>query len=85
MNKNTGNFFGLMPKRVSYQTSQPEPTLAFKIISALSNITLANEMMAANNNDSDAKLFLDIVKRNCNRINQLIIDIRKVELSFITI
>ncbi len=85
MNKNTGNFFELKPKRIGYQTSRSETTLAFEIISALSNITLANEMMDANNKDGDVKLFLDIIKRNCNRINEMIVDIRKVELSFITI
>ncbi len=85
MNKNTGNFYELIPKRVGYQTSQSESILAFNIISALSNITLANDMMDEYNKDGDIKLFLDIIKRNCNRINQMIIEIRKAELSFISI
>ncbi len=84
MNKNTGNFYELVPKKVGYQIGHPESPLAFNIKSALSNIVLANEMMEANNKDGDTILFLDIINRNCSRINQLITDVRKVELSFIT-
>lgn len=53
------------------------------VISPLSNITLANEMMEANNEVGDMKLFSDIIKRNFNRINQMIIDTRIKELSFV--
>jgi hypothetical protein len=77
------NIFGPNPKRVRHVKSQFESALAFKVISPLSNITLANEMMSVNHQDSDMKLFSDIIKRNCNRINQLIIDTRMNEMSFV--
>jgi hypothetical protein len=78
------NIFGPSPKRVRHVQSQFESALAFKVISPLSNITLANEMMEANHKDSDMKLFSDIIKRNCNRINQLVVDSR-TELALVSI
>jgi hypothetical protein len=83
MNQIIRNIFGMTPKRVRHQPSRYESALAFKVISPLSNITLANEMMEANHKDSDMKLFSDIIKRNCNRINQLVIDTRVNEMSFV--
>ncbi len=83
MNKTIRNIFGLTPKRVHHQQRQFESALAFKVISPLSNITLANEMMELNHKDGDMKLFSDIIKRNCNRINQLVIDTRMNEMSFV--
>ncbi|HTB25823.1 MAG TPA: hypothetical protein VK711_10640 [Puia sp.] len=77
------NIFGPKPKIVRHQQNQFETALAFKVISPLSNITLANEMMEANHKDSDMKLFSDIIRRNCNRINQLVIDTRVNEMSFV--
>jgi hypothetical protein len=68
MNQNNGNVF--------------ESGLAFKVMGPLSNISLANEMMDVNNEDGDMKLFSDIIKRNCHRINQLIVDSRIYEMSF---
>ncbi len=82
MNQNTRNFVGIIPKRAGYKKSQLESSLAFKVVGPLSNITLANEMMEVNHQDSDMKLFSDIIKRNCNRITQLIIDTRMNEMSF---
>jgi hypothetical protein len=85
MNQNNGNVFVLIPKGgVSHQCSQFEDCVAYKVLSPLSNITLANEMMDENNVDDDMKLFSDIIKRNCNRINQLIIDSR-MELSSVSV
>ncbi len=77
------NIFGVIPKRVRHVQSQFESALAFKVISPLSNITLANEMMEVNHKDGDMKLFSDIIRRNCNRINQLVIDTRVKEMSFV--
>jgi hypothetical protein len=77
------NIFGLTPKRVRHVQTQFESALAIKVISPLSNITLANEMMEANQKDSDMKLFSDIIKRNCNRINQMVIDTRVNQMSFV--
>jgi hypothetical protein len=68
MNQNNGNVF--------------ESDFAFKVMGPLSNISLANEMMDVNNEDGDMKLFSDIIKRNCHRINQLIVDSRIYEMSF---
>jgi nitrogen-specific signal transduction histidine kinase len=84
MNQNNGNVFVLVPKGNGHQACQFESGLAFKVMSPLSNITLANEMMDANNEDEDMKLFSDIIKRNCHRINQLIIDSR-MEISLASV
>ncbi len=74
MTHQNGNFFGLIPKSVGNHPSQNQTSLAYKVINPLSNISLANEMMEVNVGDGDMKLFSDIIKRNCNRINQLIVE-----------
>jgi len=82
MNHNNGNVFGPIPQRINNQRGQFVSGLANKVNSPLSNIQLANEMMDVINEDGDMKLFSDIIKRNCHRINQLIIDSRMDEMSF---
>ena len=82
MNQNNGNVFLPIPKGNGHLACQFESGFAFKVLSSLSNITLANDMMDVNNEEGDMKLYSDIIKRNCNRINQLIIDSRMDEMSF---
>jgi hypothetical protein len=84
MSQINGNVFVLIPKGNGHLPGQVESDLAFKVMSPLSNITLANEMMDVNNEDGDMKLFSDIIKRNCHRINQLIIDSR-MEISLASV
>jgi nitrogen-specific signal transduction histidine kinase len=75
MNKITGgNFFRLNPKRAASQPTLNQTSLAYQVINPLSNISLANEMMEVNVADGDMKLFSEIIRRNCNRINKLIVE-----------
>ncbi len=47
-------------------------SIAHEIRNPLTNITLATEQLKAQNDPEDSELFLDLISRNCNRIEGLI-------------
>ena len=83
MDQTAGNVFDNILQRVKYQPSRFESALAYTVINPLANIKLAIEMMDARNEEEDISLFVDVIKRNCMRINQLIIEIRPDEMPLI--
>ena len=83
MNKVIGATLDHLLQRVKFRSVRTPSPLSYNVMNPLANIRLAIEMVEAKNKDEDIKLYIDIIKRNCATINQLINEVLPREMPFI--
>ena len=83
MIKSVGASLDKILQRVKFRPSRTESPLSYNVMNPLANIQMAIEMIEAKNTDADIKLYVDIIKRNCATINQLINEVLPGEMPFI--
>jgi hypothetical protein len=83
MSNSIGTAFDKIFQRVKYRPGKTGSPLSYNVMNPLANITLAIEMVEAINTDPDIKLYIEIIKRNCATINQLINEVLPAEMPFI--
>jgi nitrogen-specific signal transduction histidine kinase len=83
MNQTIGKTLGKLFQRVKYRSGKTRSPLSYNVMNPLANIRLAIEMLEAKNTDTDIMLYVEIIKRNCETINQLINEALPTEMPFI--
>jgi len=83
MNKAIGTALDKILQRVKFRPVRAGSPLSYNVMNPLANIRMAIEMVEAKNKDEDIKLYIDIIKRNCETISQLINELPPTELPFI--
>ncbi len=83
MNKNIETALDKIIHGVKFRPAQTASPLSYKVISPLTNIGLAIEMVESRNTDPDIKLYVEIIKRNCAAVHQLINENSPVDIPFV--
>jgi hypothetical protein len=83
MNQTIGKTLDKLFQRVKFRSGRSGSPLSYNVMNPLANIRLAIEMIEAKNTDPDMILYVEIIKRNCETINQLINEVLPTEMPFI--
>ncbi len=83
MNKTIGAALDQLLQKVKFRPGRTGSPLSYNVMNPLANIRMAIEMVEAKNKDEDVKLYIDIIKRNCESISVLINEVPLTERPFI--